>query len=281
MDSLTRLLKNVLKFLLILSLVWGVPVYAKKHSKHQATPQDSILATSYIVKDIDTGEILSERNSWEIRSIASITKLMTAMVILDEGQNMDEMLKVHSIKGISSRIPKGHLSRKELLTLALMSSDNLATKILAINYPGGEKGVIHAMNIKAQLLGMVKTKFVDPTGLLDGNVSTGNELTKLLAAAEAYPAIKEDSTKTSKRIKVAGKKKSKFVDFHNTNKLLLSIPEITISKTGWIRKSGGCLIMSIHSKGRRLAVILLNSRNTHTRLRDGEILYGLHHGKNI
>jgi D-alanyl-D-alanine endopeptidase (penicillin-binding protein 7) len=268
---------SVLKIFLVLTLIAGVPAFAKK----QAISQNSILATSYLVKDLDTGEILSEHNSQEIRSIASITKLMTAIVVLDAGQSLEEILEVRPIKGIWSRIQNSHLSRKELLILSLMSSDNLAAKTLAVNYPGGEETAIQAMNSKASILGMRWTKFVDPTGLLDENVSTSEDLSKLLYAAESYPIIREDSTSTSKRIEITGKKKTRFLDFHTTNKLLLSIPKIVVSKTGWIKKSGGCLIMSIHDRGRRLAVILLNSRNTHTRLRDGEILYGLHHGKNF
>ena len=273
--------KNVIKCLLILCLLVGVPVHAKKHVKHKVIPSNHILATSYVVQDLDSGEIIAERNSTEVRSIASITKLMTAMVVIDAGQDLNELIDVKPVRGIHSRLSNSKLSRSELMLLALMSSDNLAAKTLAIHYPGGEDHAILAMNHKAHSLSMTNTAFADPTGLYSENVSTGRDLVKLLAAAENYPLLKRYSTKESYRIEIAGKKRSKIVDFHTTNKLILSMPEIVISKTGWIRNSGGCLVMGIHDRGRRLAVILLNSKNTHTRFRDGELLYGLQHGTNI
>jgi D-alanyl-D-alanine endopeptidase (penicillin-binding protein 7) len=271
--------KNVLKLLLTVSLFIGVPVFAKKQAHTQNN--NGILATSYLVKDIDTGEILIEKNSQEIRSIASITKLMSAMVILDADTDLFEILQVIPIKGIGSKLRKTQMTRKDLLTLSLMSSDNLAAKTLAINYPGGEVAHVIAMNKKAVRIGMTRSSFVEPTGLNDDNVSTSEDLSKLLEVAENYPVIKIASTSIQKRVEIIEKKKVRYLEFHTTNKLVTSIPEIVISKTGWIRNSGGCLIMSIHQRGRRLIVILLNSKNTHTRIRDAELLYGLQHGKNI
>jgi D-alanyl-D-alanine endopeptidase (penicillin-binding protein 7) len=274
-------LKNALKITVVLSLIVGVPAFAKKQVQKPVLKNVAILATSYLVKDIDTGEIIAEQNSQEIRSIASITKLMSAVVVLDSGANLSEMLDVYPIKGIGSRLQKTKMSRSDLLTLSLMSSDNLAAKILAINHPGGEDEHVASMNKKAEQLGMVWSKFVDPTGLYNENVSTGEDLVKLVLAAENYQFIKTASTSVQKRIEISAKKKSRYIDFHTTNHLINKMPEIVLSKTGWIRKSGGCLVMSIHEHGRRLAVILLNSKNTHTRFRDAELLYGLHHGKNI
>ena len=279
MASLMLSWKNVLKLLLTVSLFIGVPVFAKKQAHTQNN--NGILATSYLVKDIDTGEILIEKNSQEIRSIASITKLMSAMVILDADTDLFEILQVIPIKGIGSKLRKTQMTRKDLLTLSLMSSDNLAAKTLAINYPGGEVAHVIAMNKKAVRIGMTRSSFVEPTGLNDDNVSTSEDLSKLLEVAENYPVIKIASTSIQKRVEIIEKKKVRYLEFHTTNKLVTSIPEIVISKTGWIRNSGGCLIMSIHQRGRRLVVILLNSKNTHTRIRDAELLYGLQHGKNI
>jgi len=279
MASLMLSWKNVLKLLLTVSLFIGVPVFAKKQAHTQNN--NGILATSYLVKDIDTGEILIEKNSQEIRSIASITKLMSAMVILDADTDLFEILQVIPIKGIGSKLRKTQMTRKDLLTLSLMSSDNLAAKTLAINYPGGEVAHVIAMNKKAVRIGMTRSSFVEPTGLNDDNVSTSEDLSKLLEVAENYPVIKIASTSIQKRVEIIEKKKVRYLEFHTTNKLVTSIPEIVISKTGWIRNSGGCLIMSIHQRGRRLIVILLNSKNTHTRIRDAELLYGLQHGKNI
>lgn len=264
---------TLIKLFVALSLIIGTPVFAEK--RHH------VLATSYLVQDLDTGEIIAEQNSKEIRSIASITKLMSALVVLESGNGLDEMLKVNPTRGIVSRLGKTTMSRSDLLILSLMSSDNLAAKTLAINHPGGEAAHVADMNRLAARLGMSWSQFVDPTGLHTQNVSTGEDLVKLLGEAERYPFIKNASTTTSKRVNVSSKKKAHYLYFRTTNRLILSIPHIVISKTGWISNAGGCLVMSIHDRGRRLAVILLNSRNTHTRMRDGELLYGLHHGKNI
>jgi D-alanyl-D-alanine endopeptidase (penicillin-binding protein 7) len=274
------LLKNVLKYLLILSLLTGVPVYAKKRTI-APVQRNAILATNYVVQDIDTGEVLVEQGSNEVRSIASITKLMTAIVVLDARQNLNEFIKVTPIKGISSKLRSGSIARGDIMVLALMSSDNLAAKLLAVNYPGGEEAAIRAMNAKAQELNMSSSRFVDPTGLLNENVSTGQDLVKLIEAAEEYQYIKYASTSARMAVPVQGKKKTNYVDFHTTNHLVLNNPRIVLSKTGWIKMSGGCLVMAVHDGTRRLAVILLNSRNTHTRFRDAELLYGLQNGKNL
>ena len=263
----------LIKLFIVLTLIAGVPAFADK--------RPTILATSYLVQDLDTGEIIAEQNSKEIRSIASITKLMSALVVLESADDLNEMLKVNPIKGIASRLGKTTMSRSDLLILSLMSSDNLAAKTLAINHPGGEVAHVADMNRLATRLGMFWSQFVDPTGLYNQNVSTGEDLVKLLNEAEQHPFIKNASTTTAKRIHVSSKKKTRYLDFRTTNRLILSIPHVAVSKTGWIKNAGGCLVMSIHDQGRRLAVILLNSKNTHTRMRDGELLYGLHHGKNI
>lgn len=277
---LIKLLKNVIKHLLILALLTGVPAYAKKRVSAPVS-RNAILATNYVVQDLDTGEILAEQGSNEVRSIASITKLMTAMVVLDAKQDLNEFINVYPIKEMHSKLQKNRISRGDLIVLTLMSSDNLAAKLLAINYPGGEEAAIKAMNAKAQQLNMSSTQYVDPTGLLDGNVSTSIDLVKLIDAAEHYQYIKYASTSAKMSVPVQGKKRVNFVDFHTTNRLILKDSTIVLSKTGWISKSGGCLVMAIHDGGRRLAVILLNSKNTQTRFRDAELLYGSQNGKNI
>jgi D-alanyl-D-alanine endopeptidase (penicillin-binding protein 7) len=253
-------------------LLVSSPIYAK-HPKSQTR----ILATHYLVQDLDTGEIIAEKNSSQVRSIASITKLMSAIVVLDAKQDLNEIIEVRPIPGMRSRIQKSRLSRGDLLLLALMSSDNLAIKTLAIHYPGGEASAVESMNNKAHMLDMDQTHFVETTGLDERNVSSPKDLTKMLAVAETYPYIVTASTNPSKSFEVNGK--TQF--FRTTNRLITTIPDIIVSKTGWIHQAGGCLIMNIHDQGRRLAVVLLNSRNTHTRLRDGELLYGLQHGKDI
>jgi D-alanyl-D-alanine endopeptidase (penicillin-binding protein 7) len=225
------------------------------------------------VKDLDTGEIITQKNTEEIRSIASITKLMTAIVVLDAKQDLSENIVYKRPSGLRSRLPNGiTLKRSEIMLLALMSSDNVAATLLAENYPGGVDAAIGAMNIKAHQLGMLNSHFTDPTGLLSDNVSTAEDLTKLVDAAYKHDVIREYSTKSAERVSVTGKKKPYFVDFHTTNSLVTTNAGIALSKTGWIQKSGGCLVMIVKNQGQRLAVILLNSRNTHTRIRDGLLL---------
>lgn len=283
MDLSTKLWKSAVSLLTVAALVFSTPAYAKKqkHKRHKhrhvVVQQHKILATSYLVQDLDTGEIIAEKNSNQVRSIASITKLMTAVVVLDAKQNMDERIEVQPLPGVHSRIQHSTMSRGELMLLALMSSDNLATKTLAVNYPGGEQAAIDAMNAKANSLGMSNTHFVDPTGLFEENVSNSHDLIKLVDAAEHYDYIKFASTYPGTEFEIHGRTQK----FNPTNKLVTKISNIVVSKTGWIRRSGGCLVMNIHNDGRRLAVVLLNSKNTRTRIRDGELLYGLQHGKNI
>jgi len=239
--------------------------------------QEKVLATNYIVSDLDTGEIIAEKDTNEVRSIASITKLMTAIVVLDAGQDLNEKIKITKTPGVSTRLPlNSQIPRSELILLALMSSDNGAAKLLAENYPGGESSAITAMNFKAQLLGMNHTRFVDSTGLLPDNVSNLEDLLKLTLAAHNYEIIRNYSTRSHDQIVINNKNK---IDFKTTNSLVSKI-DVSLSKTGWIRASGGCLLMVVYSQGKRLAIILLNSRNTQTRIRDGFLLMEYNNARN-
>lgn len=271
MDSLIKLLKSVIKAVVI-SFVFVSIVHAKT--------QNTVLATNYLVQDIDTGEIFAEKNSLEIRSIASITKVMTAIVVLDAGQDLEEILTFKRDPGISSKLPNGlKISRRDLMLLTLMSSDNGAAKNLAKNYPGGEYYAVRAMNEKAQQLSMVDSQFTEPTGLDRANISTATDLLKLIQHAVNYSEIRNLSTKTAEKIEIPGKKKRQYINFRTTN-YLVSKENILLSKTGWISASGGCLIMIVEEQGKRLAVILLNSRNTMTRIRDGLLLTGYDNVRN-
>lgn len=265
MVLLIKLLKNVSKNFLVLSLLLGF-VFAQANT-------NPVLATNYLVQDFDTGEIIAEKNSLEVRSIASITKVMTAIIVLDADQNLEEKIRYKSIKNISSKLPNNSLvTRKELLLITLMSSDNGAAKTLALHYPGGEEAAIAAMNSKAAQLGMNNTTFTDPTGLLNGNVSTVLDLVKLVNYAYTYENIREFSSKPTQRVQITNKKTT-FLDFRTTNSLVQNY-DVLLSKTGWIRASGGCLVMVISNQGKRLLVVLLNSKNTTTRIRDGALLTG-------
>lgn len=276
MDLLIKLLKNGLKFNIVVGFLVGL-VWAGQPAHSQ------VLATSYAVMDIESGEMLREKNSTEVRSIASITKLMTAMVVLDSQQDLKELIRIEPIKHISTKLRPGILvTRETLLHIALMSSDNLAAKTLAIQYPGGEEAFVLKMNEKARSLGMVNSEFTEPTGLLDTNISTAQDLIKLVTHASNYGLIREYSTSEHTEISVSNKKKKSLVNFGPTNMLVKKYKDIIISKTGWIRKSGGCLIMLVQNQTRKQAIIVLNSRNTRTRILDGDLLYGMYNnGKNI
>ncbi len=183
----------------------------------------SLTAHSWLVADGD-GKIIQSENEQEQRSIASITKLMTAMVILDAKQNMNE-LKPYT--------------RKELIQIALIKSDNQATKELCHYYPGGTHPCVYAMNQKAKSLGLTQTKFIEPTGLSVFNVSTAEELIVLINEAKKYPEIVEASGLSEVKIKV----KKKWLVFHNTNPIIGREHNTIVSKTGYIRASGGCIVM--------------------------------------
>jgi D-alanyl-D-alanine carboxypeptidase len=206
---------------------------------------------------------------------------MTAIVVLDAGQDLSEKIVFYKPAGTTSKLPKGAVvTRADLLLLTLMSSDNSAAALLAELYPGGSDAAITAMNQKAFQLQMFNSYFRDPTGLDPNNVSTATDLIKLTRAAYNYNDIRNFSTKSAGKIQVQGKKKSYFVNFHTTNSLVATTHNILLSKTGWIRISGGCLVMIVKDQGRRLAVILLNSRNTHTRIKDGILLTEYNHVRN-
>ena len=184
-----------------------------------------ITATSWLVADGD-GVILESKNSTEPRSIASITKLMTAMVVLDANQDLEE-----NIKGTT---------RLELLQLMLVKSDNKAAETLCENFPGGRNACVSSMNFKAWNLGLRDTHYADPSGLNIMNVSTAQELVKIVLASSEYPVIVKASNTSEGRIK----KKKRYFAFHNTNPLVAS-KDFIVSKTGYIRASGGCIVMKI------------------------------------
>lgn len=205
-----------------------------------------ITASSWLVAD-GNGKIIESQNADQQRSIASITKLMTAMVVLDAGQDLDER-----INGVS---------RKDLLQLMLVKSDNRAAETLCENYPSGRVGCITAMNFKAWNLGLPNTHYADASGLNIMNVSTAEELVKIVIASSQYKEIVEASNTSHGKIK---KKKSTFA-FNNTNPLVAT-KEFVVSKTGYIRASGGCIVMMLDTKIGRRIVVLLNSKNTRTRI---------------
>jgi serine-type D-Ala-D-Ala endopeptidase (penicillin-binding protein 7) len=218
-------------------------------------------------------EVLFSKNAQVVLPIASLTKLMTAVVVADAGQPLDETLRVtqsdvDTEKGSRSRLRVGtQLSREEMLHLALMSSENRAAHALGREYPGGVDAFVKAMNLKAVALGMSATRFVEPTGLSSDNRSSAKDLATLVKAAHAHPIIREMSTSPSYEIDT-GKRHVRFV---NTNRLLSHADwDIGLQKTGYITEAGRCLVMQAQLSGRKLIMVLLDSAGKYSRIGDAE-----------
>jgi D-alanyl-D-alanine endopeptidase (penicillin-binding protein 7) len=231
----------------------------------------ALRSSSALVQDAGTGEVVFGKNTDAVVSIASITKLMTAMVILDYGLDLDEEIVLTKedavrMKGARSRLRTGlRLTRGDLLLLSLMASDNRAAAALGHSYPGGLEAFIDAMNVKAALLDMDETRFVEPTGLSPANVSTASDLAKLVRAAHDYPLIREYSTKTRATVTASGRPLS----YGNTNNLVRSkYWDIELSKTGYISEAGRCLVMHVRLAEKDLIVVLLDSWGKHSRIGD-------------
>lgn len=253
---------------------------AKKTAKRaepraEAQDADNLLlkSSAVLVQDQSSGEILFEKNSDAVLPIASITKLMTAMVVLDAQLPLSEMLTIghedlDTLKGTSSRLKVGaRLSREDMLLLALMASENRAASALSRHYPGGDRAFIEAMNYKAAAIGLKDTHFSDPTGLNAANVSSARDLTKMVAAASHYPLIRELSTTSERTMLVEGRP----LAYRNTNTLVRSAAsgwEIAVSKTGYIREAGKCLVMQAWLNNRPVVIVLLDSWGRLTRIGD-------------
>ena len=205
----------------------------------------SISAKSWVVADVN-GKIIKGANTNDLRSIASITKLMTAMVVIDANQNLDE--KINDI------------SRRQHLRLALIRSNNHSSDLLCEHYPGGYQACVDAMNAKARSLKMRDTSFVDASGLDDDNVSTSSSLIKLVLAAQQYPLIVKSSQTPKMRIKLD----EGYFSYKNTNPLVSK--KFIVSKTGYIRAAGGCIALLMDTNKGKRVVVILGSKNTHTRI---------------
>jgi D-alanyl-D-alanine endopeptidase (penicillin-binding protein 7) len=228
-------------------------------------------SSSALVLDADTGEIVIDKNADAVTPIASITKLMTAMVILDRGLDLEQRIvvsreDVDRRKGTRSRLMPGTvLTRDELLLLALMASENRAASALGRTYPGGIPAFVKAMNEKAAELGMSDSMFVDPTGLSPANVASPRDLVKLVRAAHGYPLIREYSTRDRAMVKVFNRP----LRFVNTNNLVRNSHwEIELSKTGYISEAGRCLVMHVRLASKDLIVVLLDSWGKQSRIGD-------------
>jgi serine-type D-Ala-D-Ala endopeptidase (penicillin-binding protein 7) len=225
------------------------------------------------VMDTTNGTVIFERKSDVVAPIASITKLMTALVVLEAQQPLDEVLEISNAdrwkgKGAFSRLTAGtKLSRGDLMHLALMASENRAARALGRNYPGGEAAFVRAMNAKAKALGMTQTRFGDPSGLSTDNVSSARDLAKLVVAASRHATIREYSTSRSHQVKVG----RSILEFRNTNSLVANPGwDITVQKTGFINEAGECLVMQTMIEERPVVMVLLNSFGKYTRVADAK-----------
>lgn len=226
---------------------------------------------SVLVVEDGTGKVLLEKNSTSIVPIASLTKLMTAMVVLDAKQDMNAPIEIDKedvdmLKHSTSRVPVGAtISRADVLQLALMSSDNRAAASLARTYPGGQVAFKAAVRTKILALGMANTVIDEPTGLSPNNKSTASDLVKMAVAASAYPEITRITTDSRDRVTINGRQ----VEYHNTNRFVGAKGwDIGLSKTGYTLEAGRCLIMRIKSAGRNATLVLLNARANSVRGND-------------
>ncbi len=242
-------------------------------AKRKSLDEPDIRSTAALVLDRSSHSVLFTRKADTAMPIASITKLMTALVVLEAQQPLDEIIEVGPAdrslgKGAYSRLTVGtKLTRGDLLCLALMASENRAAHALGRSYPGGETQFVHAMNQKARALGMTQTRYFDPSGLSADNVASATDLSRLVIAASSNVTLREYSTCESHAVKIG----RKMVEFRNTNSLVHSPQwDITVQKTGYINEAGRCLVMQATIENRPVVFVLLDSYGKYTRVADAK-----------
>jgi serine-type D-Ala-D-Ala endopeptidase (penicillin-binding protein 7) len=236
-----------------------------------ALPAPHLASARALVMDATTGEVLLAKGADEVASIASLTKLMTAMVVLDAGLDPFEILTIDAadldtIKGTRSGVPVGsRFTRRSLVRLALLSSDNRAAAALARTYPGGHEAFQRAVARKIAGLGLAHTSLVEPTGLSPFNRSSAADLARVLAASVDYALIGEITRERSARVAVNGVD----TEFRNTNRLVGREGwNVLVSKTGFTREAGVCLTMAFDHAGRRLLMVLMGAGGSDARASD-------------
>jgi D-alanyl-D-alanine endopeptidase (penicillin-binding protein 7) len=251
----------------------AVPSYGQLSGLHSTRDALDLKSGAALVLDQDTNEVLFSKNSQAVVPIASLTKLMTAVIVTEAQLPLDDVLTVtqddvDTEKHSSSRLRVGtQLTRGEMLHLALMASENRAAHALGRNYPGGLDAFVAAMNQKAQDLGMADTHYVEPTGLSSRNQSSAQDLATLVKAAHEHQIIRELSTSPQYQVAV-GKRQ---MQFHNTNRLVNNPTwDIGLQKTGYISEAGRCLVMQAQLAGRKLIMVFLDSNGKYSRLGDAE-----------
>lgn len=224
------------------------------------------------VQDIESGVTIYQKNSDQVRPIASITKLMTALIVVEAQQDPNELLEINNedidhLKNTTSRLRVGSkLTRAEMLHLALMSSENRAANALGRHYPGGLSAFVRAMNDKARSLGMRATRFVEPTGLSSENVASPQDLVVLLKATSKHPQISRYTTSEQLIVEPTAKRQ---LIYNNTNRLVQNEKwDIQVSKTGFINEAGQCLVLMTTLEGRQVGIVLLNAQGRYSRIGD-------------
>ena len=248
-------------------------IFLTSHTAFAQSTNPNIKSQAAMVFNAQNERVIYDKNADKVMPIASITKLMAAMVTLDARLSTNEKITitradVDTLKRTSSRLSVGSsYPRHELLRLALMSSENRAAAALGRTYPGGTKAFVNAMNLKAKRIGMTNSRFVDATGLNSNNVATARDLAKLVTASNNYAAIREFST-TSRHLVSSGNKRGQ-LQYVNSNSLVRNQGwEIGISKTGYLNEAGRCLVMQAHISGQPVVIVLLNSWGKNTRIGD-------------
>ncbi len=249
------------------------PSFGQLAGLHETRDPLDLKSSVALVLDQDTHEVLLGKNEHAVLPIASLTKLMTGLLISDSDLPLDELITVTTAdvdteKGSSSRLTVGaRLTRGELLHLALMSSENRAAHALGRTYPGGMNRFVSLMNARALMLGMKDTRYVEPTGLSSANQSSAQDLALLVAAASRDPLVRTLSTSPGSEVAIG----SRVLQYGNTNGLVHSPDwDIDLQKTGYISEAGRCLVMQAHVAGRRLIMVFLDSAGKHSRIADAE-----------
>ncbi|HEY9239747.1 MAG TPA: D-alanyl-D-alanine endopeptidase, partial [Burkholderiaceae bacterium] len=249
------------------------PSFGQMYGLHNTADSLDLKSSVALVLDSETNEVLFSKNPGAVLPIASLTKLMTALVVTEAKLPLTEILTiteddVDTEKNSRSRLRVGtSLSREEMLHLALMASENRAAHALGRAYPGGPGAFVAAMNRKANELGMKDTRFVEPTGLSSRNQSSARDLAALVQAAQAHPIIREFSTSQEYEVEVGNRP----TQFRTTNALVRSPSwDIALQKTGYITEAGRCLVMQASMAGRKLIMVFLDSAGKYSRIGDAE-----------
>jgi serine-type D-Ala-D-Ala endopeptidase (penicillin-binding protein 7) len=243
--------------------------YKKRATKPQITRQYTQDTLSVMVTNVTDNTIIRSQNIIQIRPLASMTKLMTAMVALDHDKNMDRKLVLSRLAG--SKMPKREYTRGELFHMLLIKSDNAAAETLAADYPGGRDNFICDMNIRAMMLTMYSTKFDDPSGLSPHNVSTASDVTQMVVAASSFVEIRDISTKKTATIDISATKRSRVTILHNTNYAILSqVNGVQVSKTGYTNPAGFCVALLVYKqngdKEYHEVIVVMGARNSSHRV---------------